>query len=178
MKYTNIVISGDIGTGTSTLATGLSQKLGWPVLTFGQLFRQFVKDNNIPLWDKMAVPAEWEYKTDQLFHEKLKNEEHLIVDGHYQAWLNRDQKHVFRILLTLDPEVASQRILQRVDHMHTETPETIQKRREGLKTSFKKLYGAADYFNPQLFDLIIDTGKNSIPQTLEQAFTAFQQANS
>lgn len=177
MNFKNIIISGDIGTGTSTLARGLSEKLGWKVLTFGELFRQMVKDNNIPLWDKLAVPAEWEYKTDQMFHDKLRTEEKLIVDGHYQAWLNRDQPQVFKILLTLDLETAQKRILQRPDQLHNETPETIAKRRQGLRDSFKKLYGDGDYFDPELFNLIIDTGQNSISQTLEQAYQTFTKAN-
>src|SRR5258708_9777383 len=145
MKLKNIVISGEIGTGTSTLATGLAEKLQWKMISFGDYFRAYVKENNIPLWNKLEVPAQWEYKMDSEFHQKLESEEHLVVDGHYQGYLSRDLDTVYRILLICDPQIARMRILKR-SHTHKETSETILKRRQGLRDSFKKLYGDTDYF--------------------------------
>jgi cytidylate kinase len=166
MKFKNIVISGDIGTGTSTLANNLAKALGWQVLSFGDFFREYVKENNIPLWDKLMVPASWEYKMDGDFHERMKKGEKMIFDGHYQGFLSRDLKDVFRILLVCDPKTAEERILQRT-HTHEETPDSIQRRRQGLRDSFKKLYGDADYFDPDLYHLVIDTGEKNAEEALE-----------
>lgn len=176
MKIQNIVISGEIGTGTSTLARGLAEKLGWKMISFGDYFRQYVKDQNIPLWDKLKVPPEWEYKMDADFHQKLETENSLVVDGHYQGFLSRDLGNIFRILLICDPDIAQQRILRR-SHTHTETVETIIKRRQGLKDSFKKLYGDADYFDPRFFNTVIDTGQVARSETLEQAYNSFIKLN-
>ncbi len=168
----NIVISGDIGTGTSTLAKNLADKLGWTVLSFGDYFRQYVKDQNIPLWDKMKVPPQWEHQMDQAFHQKLEKEEKLVVDGHYQGYFSRDLADVYRILLVCDDHLTEERILNR-QHTHEETPETISKRRQGLKDSFKKIYEDADYFDPKLFHLIIDTRVNNEEETLQKAYSSF-----
>lgn len=176
MLFKNIVISGEIGTGTSTLAKSLAEKLGWKMISFGDFFRQYVKEQNIPLWDKLKVPQEWEYKTDTEFHKKLETEENLVVDGHYQGFLSKDLDYVYRILLFCDPQIAQERILKR-SHTHAETPETILKRRQGLRDSFKKLYGDADYFDPKLFHLVIDTGINDTEETLAKAFANFVLAN-
>lgn len=175
MKLKNIVISGEIGTGTSTLAKGLTDKLGWEMISIGDFFRQYVKDHNIPLWDKLKVPEEWDYKMDSAFHKKLETEEHLVVDGHYQGYLSRDLDTVYRILLICDPQIAQKRILKR-SHTHEETPETISKRRQGLRDSFKSLYGDADYFDPKLFHLVLDTGVIGQEETLEKAYSNFIQA--
>ena len=172
MKYHNIVISGDIGTGTSTLAKNLSEKLGWQVISFGDYFRAYVKENKIDLWNKLDVPAEWEYKMDGDFHKKLENEEKLIVDGHYQGYLSKDLEDIFRILLVCDDKLSEERILKR-QHTHEETPETISKRRQGLRDSFKKLYGSADYFDPKLFHLVINTADFNEAATLEKAYQSF-----
>ena len=172
MVYKNIVISGDIGTGTSTLAKNLAEKLGYQVISFGNYFRKYAKDHQIELWDKLKVPEEWEYQMDKDFHKKLETEEKLVIDGHYQGYLSRDIDHVYRILLICDPKPSQERILKR-SHTHEETLETISKRRQGLKDSFKKLYGEADYFDPQLFQLVIDTGEFNEAQTLDKAYSNF-----
>lgn len=172
MKYRNIVISGDIGTGTTTLGESLTKKLGWKLLSFGDFFRSFVKENNIPLWDKLKVPPVWEYKMDGDFHQKMASGDKTIFDGHYQGYLSRDLADVYRILLVCDPQIAQERILKR-NHTHVETVDTIAKRRQGLRDSFVKLYGKANYSDPKLFDLVIDTGKNNVDETAEIAYSEF-----
>lgn len=172
----NIVISGEIGTGTSTLAKNLAEKLGWQMRSFGDYFRAYVKENNIELWNKLDVPTEWEYKMDGEFRRKLETEEHLVIDGHYQGYLAKDLAAVYRILLVCDNKISEARILHR-QHTHVETVETIKKRRQGLRDSFKKLYGDADYFNPKLFHLVIDTGVTNRQDTLEKAYANFVRTN-
>ena len=70
MKYKNIVICGDVGTGTTTLAKGLAEKLGWKYLSAGDFFRDYHKKHNIPLWNKAAIPDEIEKKIDYEFLKK------------------------------------------------------------------------------------------------------------
>jgi len=167
-KYRNIVISGDIGTGTSTLGKALAERLGWEFLSTGDFFRQYFLDNNIPLWDKESIPDELEKKVDNELFEKVKNENHLVVDSHYASWFAKDLPNVFRILLVCDEKTVNERILKRV-HTHKETVSEIKERRRQLHEKFEKLYSDENYLNPNFFNLVIDTGKNSIPQTIELA---------
>lgn len=176
MKYRNIVISGEVGTGTSTLARLLAAKLNYQVISVGAIFRQYVLDHQIEFWDKLKVPKDWEYQLDSGVRKKLETEVKLIVDGHYAGYLSRDIPDVFRILLVCTPTIAEKRILRRI-HTHKETVESIKKRRQGLKDSFKKLYGDADYFDPKLFNIVIDTGVNDSQQTLEKAYANFVDSN-
>jgi len=167
-KYKNIIISGDVGTGTSTLGKALAEKLSWEFLSTGDFFRQYFIEHNIPLWDKSSIPNEVEKKVDYELFDKIKNEQGLVVDSHYAAWFSKDIPDVFRILLVCDEKTVNERILKRV-HTHKETVAEIEERRKQLHEKFTKLYSNENYLDPKFFNLVIDTGKNNIPQTIELA---------
>ena len=171
-KYRNIIISGDVGTGTSTLGKALAEKLGWQFISTGDFFRQYFIEHSIPLWDNSSIPDEVEKKVDYNLFEKIKNEHSLVVDSHYAAWFAKDLTDVFRILLVCDEKTVSERILKRV-HTHKETVAEIEERRKQLHEKFEKLYSNENYLDPKFFNLVIDTGKNSIPQTIELALKGF-----
>lgn len=172
MRYKNIVISGNVGTGTSTLAKRLSKELGWKHLSAGVFFRSWFKENNTPLWNKRSIPDEIDKKIDYELLEKIRDEENIVLDSHYGGWFAKDLNNVLRILLICDKDVAAQRILDR-GHTHKETPKEIEKRRTQLKEKFHKLYGNDNYEDPKYFHLIIDTTNTDIPTSLSQALRAF-----
>lgn len=168
-KYKNISISGDVGTGTSTLASGLAKKLGWKVISAGDIFRDYHKKHNIPLWNKMALPDELDKGVDYDFIERMKAEKQTIFESHYSGWFARNLRYVFRILLVCDKKVANERIINR-QHTHKETPKEIEERRKQLRAKFKKLYSEDDYENPKFFHLVIDTTKTGVEETIEKAY--------
>ena len=169
--YSNIVVCGDVGTGTTTLAQGLAEKLGWKYLSAGDFFRAYHKKHNIPLWNKAAIPDEIEKTIDYEFLEKMKDETHIVFDTHYGGWFGRDVADLFRILLICDKDVATGRILER-EHTHKETPAEIEKRRAQIRAKFKKLYSREDYEDPKLFNLVIDTTTTDANETLATALAA------
>lgn len=168
MKYKNIVVSGDVGTGTTTLAKGLAKKLGWKYLAAGDVFRDYAKKKKIQLWNKEAVPDQFERKVDREMVEKLISENGYVLDGHYTGWFARNLAYVFRILLTCERKIATDRMLAR-DHTHKENVEDIEKRRSGLYAKFKKLYSTDNYEDPKYFHLIIDTASQNAAETLSMA---------
>ena len=171
-KYKNIVVSGNVGTGTSTLAKGLAEKLGWRYISAGDFFRNYFKTHNIPLWDKSKIPDEVDKKIDLDYFEKMKTSKNIVFDSHYGGWFARDLPDVFKILLICDKEESTKRIIER-EHTHKETPEEIEKRRNQLKQKFKKLYSNDDYEDPKLFNIVIDTGDYSATETIEKAYQEF-----
>lgn len=172
MNYRNIVIAGDVGSGTTTLAKNLADKLGWELVSAGDFFRKYSKENNIPLWDKASVPDEFERSIDNQIIDKLKNDKSIVFDTHYGGWFAKEMRDVLKILLICDRQIALKRMLGR-KHTHDETGEEIEKRRTGLYEKFKKLYSTEDYEDPKYFDLVIDTNLNSEARTLEIAFKKF-----
>ena len=167
--FNSIIVCGDVGTGTTTLSEGLAKRLGWRHISAGNFFREYTKKHNIPLWDKLSVPDEVDKKIDYEILEKMEGEKDIVLDSHYGGWFAKDLNDVLRILLVCDKDVAAQRILDR-DHTHKETPEDIEKRRQGLRAKFKKLYSPNDYEDPKYFHLVIDTTNIGIDQTLSTTY--------
>ncbi|MCH7541902.1 nucleoside monophosphate kinase [Patescibacteria group bacterium] len=172
-SFRNIVICGDVGTGKTTLSKNLAEKLSWRHMSAGDFFREYVKKQNTPLWDKSAIPDDVERKVDQELLDKTKNDEHIVFDTHYGGWFARNLDDVFRILLVCDEGVATKRTLER-EHTHEETSEELEKRRRGLREKFKKLYGDDDYKDPKYFHLVFDTTKAEEGKTLKIALDRFQ----
>jgi len=163
--YRNIVVCGNVGSGTTTLAKGLADKQGWKYLSAGDFFRDYQKRRSIPLWNKAAIPDEIERKIDYEFLEKMKRNKHIVFDCHYGGWFARDLPEVFRILLVCDKNVATQRIIAR-DQFEKETSQQIEERRRQLRAKFKKLYSSDSYEDPKYFHLVIDTTTTSIEETI------------
>ncbi len=176
MRFKNIVVSGDVGTGTSTLAIGLAKKLYWKHKSAGDIFRVYFRKNNIPLWNKSKIPDEFDEKIDNNFLDKMKNEEHIVFDSHYGGWFARNLSDIYRVLLTCDKDLAVKRIIDR-EHTHKEASGEIEERRKQLRAKFKKLYSDDNYENPKLFNLVIDTTKISIDETIKKAYVSVQSAN-
>ena len=167
-SFKNIVISGDVGTGTSTLAKELAKKLGWKYLSAGDFFRSWFKEQNIPLWNKAAIPDGVEKKIDYEFLAKMKTEDGIIFESHYGGWFAKDLPETLRILLVCDPRVATKRILNR-EHTHKENPKEIDERRRQLRAKFKKLYSNDDYEDPKFFHLVLDSVANSVEEEVAAA---------
>jgi predicted cytidylate kinase len=169
MNYRNIVVAGNVGTGTTTLAKALCDKFGFKYVSTGDFFRAYALEHNIELWDKEAVPDEIDRKIDQKFFELMKNEKGYVFDTHYGGYFARDLKDVYKILLTCNEQVAEQRVILR-QHTHKETVESIRKRREENQEKFNKLYSPKTPEEPEYFDLIIDTTNISKEETLDKAY--------
>lgn len=176
-RFKNIVISGDVGTGTSTLTRNLSEKLGWESISAGKFFRQYAIDHNIDLWDKWQVSEEFEREVDEKLLDMAINKENIVIEGHYQAWRTRDLNFCFRVKTQCDPGVALNRTVKRIDETHVETTEDVLKRRAALDAAFKKLYGKHTYLDHKLFHLIVDTTTHSPDEVANQVLDAFNEAN-
>lgn len=172
-KFRNIVICGDVGTGTTTLSKSLAEKLGWNHISIGEFFRDYHQKHNIPLWDKSKIPDEVEKNSDLEMFEKLKSDKNIVFDAHYAGWFAKNLPDVLRILLLCDKKVATQRILART-HTHQESPAEIEKRRKQLRDKFKKLYSDDNYEDPGFFHLVIDTTRSNVDETFAKAYSAFK----
>jgi cytidylate kinase len=168
MRYKNIVVAGNVGVGTTTLAKALSEELKMKYLSTGDFFRRYALEHNIELWDKEAVPDEVDRDIDRNFFELMKNDKGYVFDTHYGGYFTRNLKTVFKILLKCNSVVAEQRVLGR-EHTHKETVEGIRKRRAENQEKFNKLYSPKTPEEPEYFDLILDTTNSTPEETLKQA---------
>jgi cytidylate kinase len=167
MTYKNIAISGVGGTGKSTLARGLAEKLGWRVVSSGSFIRKWHEENGVPLVETDKIPEEVDRKMDMSYQEMLRTEEGIVFESRLAGWLSKDFDQTFKILIKCDQKVGAFRIAQRED---ASVEEIIQEQeiREGLlKEKFIKLYDAGDYLDEKNFDIVIDTTNVSAKEVLE-----------
>ena len=172
-KLTSIVVSGEIGTGTSSVARNLARELGWSYISTGEFFRRYQTIHNIPLWDKLMVPIDVEKVVDSEIQEKLRREKHILVDAHYGGWLAKDLHNVFKILLTSEEGITLKRVLNR-DHTHKETKKDVLKRKKGIVDKFKILYGHDKILDRNYFDLEIETSNINVKDVTKIALQNFK----
>lgn len=164
----NIALSGDIGTGTSTLARNLSARVGWDHLNAGDFFRKWHQENNIPLERNDKIPEELDKKIDYGFQERMKKEEDVIFESHLAGWLAKDIPTTFKILLTCDWDVAMGRVSLRDSMTQEEADKKSSERTHILNEKFKRLYGVENCYDPKYFDITIDTTYFSAIQVMQQ----------
>lgn len=174
MRYRNIVISGEIGSGSTTLAKNLARELGFEYVSVGEIFRKIVKENNLPLIT--TLPPDWDFRTEKQLKERLEKEVGLVVEGHYQGWNTRNIPNTLRILVKCDPKIASRRVDKRTEDI-TETAEEIEKRKLKHQKVFRERYGNDDFLSPKFYHLVIDTTDKTIEQTLSEALSKFRQGS-
>ncbi len=105
-----IAINGSLGSGKSTVAKALAQKLGYTYVSTGAWFRAIAEERGLTLGELSAI-AESDPSIDEAIDMRLKalNDSHdkLIIDSRMAAFFIRD---AFRIRLTVSEEEGAKRI--------------------------------------------------------------------
>jgi cytidylate kinase len=174
-KYKNIVISGGIGTGKSTLARNLAQKLEWEMISSGEWFRRWHAEHEVPLDQPDEIPPEVDREIDFGLQEKMESEEGIVFESHLGGWLARDLSETFKVLCIASWEEMMRRAAKRDGKTLEEEDAYAKKRGDTLYNKFKHLYGVEDTFDHSFFDLVVDTTTLTPEQVLEQVLVALDQ---
>ncbi|OGE14472.1 hypothetical protein A3F00_00550 [Candidatus Daviesbacteria bacterium RIFCSPHIGHO2_12_FULL_37_11] len=167
MNFKNIAISGDTGTGKTTLAKKLAKKLGWQHLSTGEYFRKWHGEHGIPLEKTGEIPEEVDKEIDFGYQTKMQDEEHIIFESRLSGWLSKNFPFVFRIICITDFEVAMERVSKRDRISIEEAKEKSQERSKALQEKFENLYGVKNFLDPEYFNLVVDTTNMDPLETLE-----------
>lgn len=174
MRFKNIAISGDIGTGKSTLAKLLAEELGWKVVSTGDFFRQWHQENNIPVEETEKVPEEVDMKIDYGYQEMMGKENGIIFESRLGGWLAKDMPEVLKILCICEFEEAMKRVGTRDGETKDEAKIKARERSTKLVAKFKKLYDIDNFLDPKYFDVVVDstdwTPKEVLEYVLHQAY--------
>ncbi len=168
-----ITISGKAGSGKSTVAKLLSEKLKLRHYSIGDLMRAMANKKKIPLLE-LNMLAETDKSIDLELDEKLKElgraKDDFVVDGRLTAFFipNAD----VRVFLETDDKVRAERILKD-KREHEKSKDTddmirqINKREESEKKRYRQYYGI-DYSDKKLYNLVIDTTKLNPDEVVER----------
>ncbi len=162
-----ITIFGLAGTGKSTTAKMLTEKLGYEYISTGNMFREVAKNLGMTL-NEFEVLSKTTDKYDRDLDDNTKkygkSHDNFIFESRLAWYFVPDS---FKIKLDCDFDVRTQRVANRegkpVDQVRSETIH-----REGLITErYRDYYGIEDFANDKNFDFIIDTKVNNAEQVVE-----------
>lgn len=165
--YKNIAISGDIGTGKSTLARLLSEKLNWEYVSAGNYFRDWYKKQGMDVSKVYGIPEEEDRKMEADFKREMAEKSDVVFESRLAGWLAQDYKQTLKVLCTVDETEAYKRVAKRDQVSEPEAKALSIKRAKDLVDKFNSLYGVSDFLDPKYFDLVIDTTNLNPQQVLE-----------
>lgn len=175
-----ITIGGKIGSGKSTVAQMLANKLGYTVIGIGDMKRELAKKMWLTIlerdqigWSDPAKAREYDLQFDE-YQKSLSLDSAIVLDSKLWFW---NQPHSFKIFVDVSDEVGAQRVLnaQRDSDARNSYEEVLQtnaQRHQGHKENYTKLYGV-DIFDMSHYDLVIDTTSLTPEEVLSQILEKF-----
>lgn len=168
-----VTISGKAGSGKSTVAKLLSEKLKLKHYSIGDLMRVMASDKGMSLIElnKLAEKdRSIDFELDEKLKELGKTKDNFVVDGRLTAFFI--PKAQVRVFLDTDDKVRAERILKD-KRAHEESNDIfemikkIQEREESEKKRYQKYYGV-NYLDKKLYNLFIDTTKMNPNEVVEK----------
>jgi predicted cytidylate kinase len=167
-----ITLSGDLGSGKSTVGRRLAERLKLPHHSAGSLFREIGQisnldalQTNLAAEDNVAIDAAVDNRTRELDRTVAS----FIIDSR-MAW--HFVTGAARVYLSASPETAAKRIAADTTRSsetytsHAEALASLERRRESEVRRYKKLY-SADITDARNYDLIIITDDAEVDDIAE-----------
>ncbi|NLM57481.1 MAG: AAA family ATPase [Clostridiales bacterium] len=158
----NIAITGKLGSGKSTIAKIMSETLGYEIYNTGKIQRRTAEEmgiSTLELNKRMLTDASLDYIIDEAVAKLSAERDNIIFDSR-MAWYFA--KNSYRIFLTVDPDVAAQRVFA-MNRGKSEKYSSVEEAKRQLierseveRKRFRDIYGV-DYFDLSNYDLVFDT---------------------
>ena len=168
-----ITITGEAGSGKTTVAKLLAKKLGYEHHSIGDFMGEIASEKGISMHELGKI-AEKDEEIDKILDKKQislgKNKDDFIIDSRLGWYFIPDS---IKIFLSVDFDEASKRIFndKRDDEKENtslqKTKEFMKKRRESEKNRYLKYYGV-DYYDIDNYDLLIDTTEIPAEKVVEK----------
>lgn len=178
----NITISGRIGSGASTLAKKLSEKLDWPVLDGGKLFRKINGELGVTITQTEERPDHFDLEYEERIKKMLRQERHHIIQSHLSGFDAQGIDKVFKILLVCEehgedvPAVRIDRLVNRDGVSVEDAKYEVRERERQHLQKFRRLYADNDqewvYWDKKYYDLVINTFNHNQDSVLKLALVA------
>jgi cytidylate kinase len=176
-----IALSGDIGSGKSSVAAALQALSAFDVVSTGKIQRAIAERRGVTTLELNRIS-----QTDRSIDDEIdsyvvdlgKTADHLIIDSRL-AW--HFIPHAYKVFLYVDPDIGAERVFNasRKDEHNPSLAATLvnnQKRQEFEDSRFYDLY-SVNFRHHDNYDLVIDTSSDApdiIAGKIWQSFQAWQ----
>ena len=178
----HITLSGELGSGKSTVANYLISKMPFRIVSAGLLFRQLAAKHGMSAKEFnefIENDPKYDHYVDDTMAELGRTDEKIIFDSR-MAW--HFVPSSFKIYLYVDVDTATERIFNdkgRVSESYTDKETARQEiidRRKSELLRYQNFYhcNLDDYSN---YDLIVDTSHATIDEVNTLVFNSFQAFN-
>lgn len=192
LLYKNITISGLPGTGTTTLLRLLEKKLEWKGYSGGEFMREYALEKGIfkPQQGFHHSAEDYEDDFDRTIDMGVREKLGSSQGGIYEAWLTgflaQGVSGVLKVLLVCsDDAIRVDRVVNRDKVTVAQAKDHILSREEQNRRKWTRMYRdewiswvvkpghvgedePIDFWDPRIYDLIIDTYSNSREETFKK----------
>ena len=163
-----ITISGTPGSGKSTVAQLLEEKLGIKCVYSGIIFRETAKKYNMTL-EGFGKYCEEHSEVDKELDEKqldILRKGDVILEGRLSGWLAyRNNIPALKIAFDTDFETRAKRIVNREKGSVEERKKEILEREKSEALRYKKYYNI-DLKDNSIYDIVIESGDKTPDEIL------------
>jgi len=174
-----LTISGFAGSGKTTVAKGLSRKLGYAHVSAGDAFRELAQERAITL-EQLSKLAETEPEIDKMVDrrqaELAQLREHAVVDGRLSGWV---LKADIAVWLKAPLEVRAERIAGREGKRQAVAFDETRLRDSSETVRYRTFYNI-DVTALDIYDLVIDTthwDQHAVVAIIAQAVKAYRKVS-
>lgn len=175
MKKEIISITGTLGSGKSSTAKLVAEKLGYKHYSAGDFFRNIGLKLGISV-NEVSKRAETDFEIDKMTDDEVRKVgrmDKIVIDSRLAFHFIPES---FKVYLDLPPEIAKERILDNIKENslrkqseQSENADEIYKRiiqrLESERKRYKEYYGVI-HTDTGNYDLIIDTNKNNLEEVV------------
>jgi cytidylate kinase len=168
-----ITISGLPGSGKTTVARLLSQRLGVPHIYAGDLYRKEAADRGVSLEEFNAL-SEKDHSIDQTLDAKMAayaRQGNLVLEGRLAGFIARQEGvDALKVWLTASDEVCARRVAQREGKDWTAVLQVNCTRHRSDAKRYREIYGF-DLDDTSIYDLILHSDDQKPEALAEQILT-------
>lgn len=161
-----ITLFGLAGTGKTSTAKLVAEKLGLEFQSTGNMFRKQAEELGLSLSEleeKSKTESKYDLELDQKVSEYGKTHDNFIFESRLAWHFIPDS---FKISLICDFDVRVKRVADREGKDFELAKKETEFRERMIRERYEKYYGIKDFSNNNNFDFVVDTEANNLEQVV------------
>jgi cytidylate kinase len=157
MAYTKVLICGKRCTGKTTLFWDLQKALGWPTFTVSQYLRDYIHRFHLTPQQIDERSIEVSRDMEQRIAALLTSNDHVVIDARVYGKLKDVPENTLKVLLSASDQARVIRAAFREKTTAQKQQGRLLPRESEWIDKMQKLYPDVNFFDPEGYDLAIDT---------------------